>query len=146
MVGSISVKTAYILAPEAEMMPQVELSPGASIRAGRFSADTALGSLSSPEKKVSKQKLQTMATAVAKEMAYERGITDAESVAKITTVIMDELSRGTPPAKIGKIVYKMFPKVSKTPAAAPVQTAPQPMATAATPAPTAQRPVFPQPR
>lgn len=152
MVGQISVKTAYILAPEAEMMPQVELSPGATIRAGRFSADAALEPLGG---KLTKQKLMKLAQSTANEMAYERGVRDPQMIAQIANTIANEYAKGTPPAKIGKIVYKMFPKVSKTPAgvAAKPQAQPQPAPvarpsaqTAATPAPTAQRPVFPQPR
>ena len=147
MVGQISVKTAYILAPEAEMMPQVELSPGATIRAGRFDVEKTLPG--QEKSKLSKQKIATIAQAAAREMAYERGISDAESIAKIRDVITAEYTKGTPAKKIANIVYKMFPKAKKVQPKQPVQVTPQPapaMATAATPAPSAQRPVFPQPR
>lgn len=145
MEGQISVKTAYILAPEAEMMPQVELSPGASIRAGRFNLEKSLPQQAG--QRITKQKLTAMAQAVAKEMAFERGVSDPQSIATITDVIMREYSNGTDPTKIGKIVYKMFPNTkkaapaAKTPApVAPRQPAPAPsIQTAATPAPTAVR-------
>jgi tryptophan synthase alpha subunit len=154
MEGQISVKTAYILAPEAEMMPQVELSPGASIRAGRF--DVAK-SLPQTGQKLSKQKIATIAQAAAKEMAYERGVSDPQAIANITNLIAQEYAKGTDPAKIGKMVYKMFPKTKKpeptAPAPAkPAQPAPaiapsaQTAATSATSAPSAQRPVFPRAR
>jgi hypothetical protein len=149
MIGNISVKTAYILAPEAEMMPQVELTPGATIRAGRFNLEKSLPQQQTGQR-VTKQKLTAMAQAVAKEMAFERGVNDPQSIATIADVIMREYSNGTDPTKIGKIVYKMFPNTKK---AAPVAKAPAPVApvaprrpapapsiqTAATPAPTAVR-------
>jgi hypothetical protein len=151
MEGQISVKTAYILAPEAEMMPQVELAPGASIRAGRF--DVAK-SLPQTGQKLSKQKIITIAQAAAKEMAYERGVSDPQSIANITNLIAQEYAKGTDPAKIGKMVYKMFPKTKKPEPTAPAPAKPAQPApaiapsaqTAATPAPSAQRPVFPRAR
>lgn len=145
MVGSISVGTPYIFSPEATMMPQVTLQPGATIRAGRFNLEKSLPKQT--DKRITKQKLTAMAQAVAKEMAFERGVRDPQSIATIADVIMREYSNGTDPAKIAKIVYKMFPNTKKAaPAAkapapvAPRQPAPAPsIQTAATPAPTAVR-------
>jgi acetylornithine deacetylase/succinyl-diaminopimelate desuccinylase-like protein len=121
MVGNISVGTPYIFSPEATMMPQVVLEPGATIRAGRFSVK--------PEQELAgntNKELETVAINFAEKLCAERGVKDATKINVIATEIMADLDLKIPPNKIYANLLKKFPelaprKKAPTAAAAPKQ-------------------------
>jgi len=137
MVGNIRVDTTYIFAPETEMMPQVILAPGATIRAGRFSIDA--------EKELAgntPEELQTASIALANKLCTEHGIKDDVMINTIATEIMHELIKQKPPKKIVTDLVKKFPQLSAR-KRAPAPQQPKPVAQPTPPAPVAQTPPTP---
>ena len=127
MIGNISVGTPYIFSPEATMMPQVILEPGATIRAGRFSVK--------PEQELAGKndtELETAAINFTEKLCAERGIKDPATINTIATEVMADLSNNVPPKKIYADLLKKFPQLAppsrkKQPtASAPVAQEPEP--------------------
>jgi hypothetical protein len=120
MVGNISVGTPYIFSPEATMMPQVVLEPGATIRAGRFSVK--------PEQELAgntNKELETVAINFAEKLCAERGVKDATKINVIATEIMADLENKIPPNKIYTNLLKKFPELAPRKKAPTAVTAPE---------------------
>lgn len=112
MVGNISSGTAYIYAPESEMMPQVILDPGATLRAGRFTIE--------PSKELAGEtddELETAAIKFAEKLAADRRITDPTMINTAATLIMQDLQDRVLPDNIVKRLYKQLPEFAKRPSA-----------------------------
>lgn len=107
MEGNISSGTAYIYAPESEMMPQVILDPGATLRVGRFKIE--------PSKELAgknDRELEKAALDFANKLAAERRITDTTVINTAATLIMQDLQDRILPDEIVKRLYKQLPEFS----------------------------------
>ena len=113
MAGSIKVATAYLFAPESEMMPQVVLAPGAGpIRAGKRppiappAAQTKGGATTT---KAHEQQIYNFAA----EWAQARGIVGTKKVTDIAKMTTQLLGEKLPKENILKKLNKLFPNETK---------------------------------
>jgi hypothetical protein len=127
MNGDIKVGTPYLCAPERDVTPQIELSPGAgAIQVGRFSLN--------PKKELSgsnDKELQTAAYNFAAKICDDRMITDQDKINAIALDLMISMQSGMKKDAIFKELLDNYPELNKpavkskaAPAAAPAPAIP----------------------